>query len=78
MNAIEKNDAQELAAEWKRGPRVQIGRLARGQRFVSITGRIYEYIRPDGALSGAVWCRPMDGGEMDTFCKNAECLPVIA
>lgn len=56
---------------WMDGPRVRIDTLRRGDRFVSIDGEEWTYIRIDGALSG-VHHVGNDAGERASFAGCAE------
>jgi hypothetical protein len=60
-----------MAEVWKRGPRVRVDTLKRGDRFVASDGLIYTYVRPDGALSGV---HHVEGpsGEKTSFAGCAE------
>jgi hypothetical protein len=56
---------------WKTGPRVRVDALRRGQRFLSIDGKLFAYERVDGASPG-VHHVVADGGERTAFAACAE------
>ena len=62
-------------ARWTRGPRVRVDSLRKGERFLSIDGARFTYVRPDGALSG-VHHVVGDDGVTTCFAASAEVVPL--
>lgn len=62
----------EVCGRWFEGPRAKIGTLRKGDRFLSITGKIWEFDRFHGTGELACICRSFDDGHTEEFCANAE------
>lgn len=62
----------EMSSRWFAGPRVKIGSLRKGERFLSISGKVWRFDRFHGTGELACTCRSEDDGHAEEFCANAE------
>lgn len=77
-NASEIRKQIEMSSRWFEGPRVKIGSLRKGDRFLSITGKVWAFDRFHGTGELACSCRSEDDGHTEEFCANAEVISLDA